>query len=125
MLLDIDNFKYVNDTFGYHIGDYVIQQTAKIIKEEVRDSDVVARFGGDEFVVYFSGIAPGANHELADKIRTEVLRKIDYPISLSIGIVESNRLYDIDKLIQLADTFMYQAKSLGKNRIVVGNYNPK
>lgn len=126
MFLDLDNFKAVNDTLGHNIGDKLLVEVARRLKGIVRESDTVARIGGDEFV-YIIESAPGATtstHHI-ENIATKIIEHISEPfiidshelyIGVSIGIaIAPNDADKYEKLMQCADTAMYKAKESGKN----------
>jgi diguanylate cyclase (GGDEF)-like protein len=120
--LDLDNFKQVNDGFGHRTGDRVLQIVAETIQGQVRPSDLLARMGGDEFVI----LMPETNVEQAcrafERIHGVLESRIaasGWPVTLSVGIAEwSQEVDSIDRLFSRADSLMYQAKRDGKNRIV-------
>jgi diguanylate cyclase (GGDEF)-like protein len=121
--IDLDRFKNINDTLGHEAGDKLLQEVGARIKSCVRQSDVVARFGGDEFVVLLSQIdEAGSTEEMARKILASVSRTLslqgqDCRITASIGIaVFPFDGQDLEQLLKHADAAMYQAKGLGKNR---------
>jgi diguanylate cyclase (GGDEF)-like protein/PAS domain S-box-containing protein len=122
MLIDLDNFKNINDTLGHHVGDQLLQNVAQRLRECVRASDLVARIGGDEFVVVLPDIeSPLTAARVASKIQSNLAdsyRIADHVLyaTPSIGI----SLYPIDggdpgTLLRNADTAMYHAKSAGRN----------
>lgn len=114
IILDLDNFKQINDNFGHIEGDRVLKQVAKTITEQVRSTDIVARYGGDEFAI----ILPGADKQLSNKVVERINKAIIAlgPFkSVSIGMShypeESN---DVSTLITLADDRMYSFKDLNR-----------
>ena len=124
LFLDLDAFKEVNDTYGHAIGDLLLQQVAGRLKDCVRSSDTVARFGGDEFAIILTNIIEANNvREVAGKIRQALLAPYDLhgnslTISASIGFC----MYPADSpdpqaLIDLADRAMYRVKFSGKNNV--------
>lgn len=128
MMLDIDNFKMINDTYGHTVGDCAIKEHARIIKQHIRQSDIAARFGGEEFVILLPNTSlEGAGH-LGEKIR-EVVQNAKIPfdehyimMTVSIGISLINPEYYehiSEKFWQHADEALYEAKRTGKNKVVV------
>lgn len=126
LMFDIDHFKRINDTFGHAAGDEVIRAVAKIIAGQIRTTDKVARFGGEEFVVLLRETDAQGAENLANRIResvgatvvTQGLAQIDLTISVGAAIVgEQDR--DIEDVIERADKALYAAKSSGRNRVVL------
>lgn len=124
ILIDLDNFKWINDKFGHNIGDEVLKAVAEKIKKLIRDSDMISRIGGDEFGLILSEIKKEVNAgNVADKILKEfkipiTIKKKTVKISLSIGITFYDPAYhkDFQVLMEEADIAMYRAKKSGKNR---------
>ena len=127
MLLDIDFFKRINDTFGHDAGDLVIRQVAALLKASVRGSDIVCRYGGEEFVLILPDISAGNASLKAEEIRLAVqnLNLIHRGQSLgntsvSIGISSfPESAADADSLLRAADISMYWAKRDGRNRVAI------
>jgi len=124
LFFDIDDFKKVNDTFGHEAGDEVLVKTTEIVSSKIRDDDIFARWGGEEFVVLFGGINIDMGRELAERLRKAVE---DNPcgeagkITISIGVVQYHRGEDNESpenFVKRADEKMYEAKKAGKNRVV-------
>jgi len=127
IMIDLDDFKNINDTYGHAIGDEVIIRCAKVLKETVRTSDILARYGGEEFLMLIPNTPNEEVLDLANRIRENIENeKIPYgneePLSftMSLGIthLQENDL-NMDQLIQRADKALYTAKSKGKNCIEV------
>lgn len=123
MLCDIDNFKKINDTFSHQVGDKVLATVAKILREGVRQSDVLARYGGEEFILLMPGARKDAALELCERLRKRVA---DYDwnklglglkVTLSLGVASDLSSGNHEKLTALADKHLYEAKRLGKNRV--------
>jgi diguanylate cyclase (GGDEF)-like protein/PAS domain S-box-containing protein len=122
LFLDLDGFKFINDTYGHDAGDVVLKETAKRLLENVRESDTVARMGGDEFTVILPSIE---NKKGAAIVAQKIIRAISEPyaifneqcaMSASIGIsIYYGGEEDTDTLIKKADIAMYRAKQSGKN----------
>lgn len=121
-VMDIDYFKKVNDTYGHDVGDNVLKQVAKILKDSARETDFVARFGGEEFLVVFPDTLHNGAFVASEKIRLSIENAI-FPevgkITLSIG-VSTVRFDDANDslVIKKADQALYQAKSEGRNRVI-------
>ncbi|MBN2653858.1 MAG: GGDEF domain-containing protein [Nitrospirae bacterium] len=125
LMMDIDNFKSINDTYGHQKGDEVIKSVAEIIKSSIRASDVAGRYGGEEFIVYLPEISSDTVYAVAEKIRSNIEERTlgDLKVTISIGSAEGRLFGDIEKdiedLLKRADNALYKAKSMGKNRVVV------
>jgi diguanylate cyclase (GGDEF)-like protein len=133
LMLDIDHFKQVNDTWGHAAGDAVLRELAQRIEMQVRASDVAARYGGEEFVVLLPNTDVSSASKLAERIREEIAASpIALPagdsvtITASIGIAEVSPGPDDkdlktlgDSLIARADVALYAAKTAGRDRVVV------
>jgi len=123
MFIDLDNFKEINDTMGHSVGDQVLIQSAKRIKNSVREDDIVARFGGDEFVLVVKNISSEfVIDDIAKKILDNLSEAIEikgkkFYIGASIGIsLIPDDSKNIESLLSYADSAMYRAKEGGRNR---------
>ena len=127
LLLDIDLFKKVNDTFGHHAGDEVLVRVANLLSHMVRAVDTVARFGGEEFAVLMPETNRLGAAVLGERIRAAIEREqinVDgqhIPVTVSIGIttLAAEHVESIDQLLNIADQRLYLAKNSGRNRICV------
>jgi diguanylate cyclase (GGDEF)-like protein len=126
IIMDIDNFKSFNDTYGHQAGDKILSEIASILKNIVRKTDTPARYGGEEFVIICPSTNNGDATNLAERIRKEVASHIflsdqdSLHITMSFGVatfVSNNGIQDKNQLIKSADRFLYLAKSKGKNRV--------
>lgn len=123
IVVDIDNFKTVNDQYGHSIGDGVIVEVAQCLKQNIRHSDLIVRFGGDEFLILIPDVEIKQVTEIAEKIRHDVSNlNIDVPhikqrftISVSIGIAGTAENWK--DLFHQADQSLFRAKALGKNKV--------
>ncbi len=124
ILLDIDHFKRVNDTYGHVAGDMVLRELGRCLIDCVRRSDMVFRYGGEEFVVVLSNTDIGGATLLGHRIRESVEARdfkysdVSMPISVSIGVADLAENYGPEEILQLADKALYQAKRSGRNRVV-------
>lgn len=122
LMLDIDFFKSINDEHGHAAGDTVLKAVAKLLKNEYRNEDIAARFGGEEFVVLLSHCdqtkAAMKANQLREKI--EAMKPIGLKVTVSIGISElNNNETSFVDLLDKADQALYQAKESGRNKVVV------
>jgi diguanylate cyclase (GGDEF)-like protein/PAS domain S-box-containing protein len=126
LLIDIDHFKQVNDRFGHDMGDHVIRQTARIIRECLRETDVPSRLGGEEFGVYLPDTPTEGAYWVAERIRSSIA-KHDFGMSgspigctVSIGVGDTGNdmsMIDSTQLYKIADTRLYIAKNTGRNQV--------
>lgn len=125
LVIDIDHFKRINDSFGHLAGDQVIRDTARLIEASARSSDTVARFGGEEFVVVMSMATTQGARERAERLRQSFesepshFEGLTIAHTLSIGVAEFPRDGGTqDELVSRADAALYEAKRGGRNRVV-------
>ena len=124
LMLDADNFKRINDTYGHKIGDKVLIELAAVCERTLRSEDMVARYGGEEFVVFLENVTPDIAEIVANRLREAISSIVVYsdehePISftVSIGIAPSGISNTVDRMIKMADDAMYIAKQKGRNRV--------
>lgn len=129
LLVDIDHFKKVNDTWGHQVGDLVLKHVSRIFVEVLRQTDMVARFGGEEFVILLPHTQESESYNLAERLRKTVESTplqfmsegtlAEIRVTISIGsaclLPESDSAFD---LLERADKAMYRAKNEGRNRVV-------
>lgn len=125
-MIDIDNFKMVNDQYGHSVGDAVLCQVAKLLKKSIRKSDTVARFGGEEFCMYMNGMPPEHAQDYFDKLREKisntVIRAEEHVLQVTVSIgVYSKADMGLNATIEAADKCLYQAKESGRNRVIDNN----
>ncbi|MFF9564278.1 diguanylate cyclase domain-containing protein [Leifsonia sp. NPDC014704] len=126
LFIDLDGFKRVNDSLGHHIGDLLLREVGERLQTAVRQEDLVARYGGDEFVVVCEVPDVAAAEDVADRIRRFIEQPFQdipegFPISASIGMSLARTQdpgWNPDRLIREADHAMYSAKNAGGNRVV-------
>ncbi len=133
MLIDIDNFKLVNDRYGHAAGDTVLVEVAQRLRSTVRSIDLVARFGGEEFLVALPRANPAVAAQVAERVRAAVAmepitvrsakgNETDLTVTVSVGIAQADDQQDeaFEAVFSCADLAMYQAKRDGRNRISQG-----
>ena len=130
LMLDIDFFKKINDTYGHAAGDIVLEAVAKIIKSCTRNVDTAARYGGEEFVVMLNNTPPSAALAVAERIRKLVEDKIilydgqNIKVTISIGVSSYN--FDLEpakSIVERADKALYESKQNGRNRVTLSEKN--
>jgi diguanylate cyclase (GGDEF)-like protein len=129
VFLDLDDFKVINDSLGHNVGDRMLQHIAKSLTQLVRNSDVVARFAGDEFVVILPETDPDKTYNMMERIRmffeSNPFQVMDHylPIGISFGVASTEDIGVIDpsSLLSLADKRLYTMKDLKKNSIFDSN----
>jgi diguanylate cyclase (GGDEF)-like protein len=132
LMMDIDHFKLINDQFGHAFGDEVLVAVADSLKNQVRSTDILVRFGGEEFVIIFVNTSCDNGKNFAERIRRNIKSlKIhnagyDVELTMSIGLYcvanredSNDQKFDIDQIINFADTALYQAKANGRDRVEV------
>jgi diguanylate cyclase len=126
LLLDIDDFKQINDTFGHVLGDKVIRSVAHVLQASIKGRDVAARFGGDEFAVLLPQTTLAGAATLAEQIREQVARGRIHradgresvgEVTLSVGVAVASQGEGMEALIERADAAMHTAKRSGRNRV--------
>jgi diguanylate cyclase (GGDEF)-like protein len=129
LMLDLDFFKSVNDTFGHHVGDQILVHTATIIRENTRASDIPCRLGGEEFFVIATNTDQASALILAERIRSTIeshqLKGIELrrKVTISIGVAaKTENKSSWESLIQLADNALYEAKNSTRNAVRVASY---
>ena len=128
VMCDLDHFKLVNDTHGHLAGDEVLRVFAELLKKHARGSDIVCRFGGEEFVMFLPDMPPAVAYQRAEQLRTELAAK---RITLGAAIIQVTASFGVaafpengktmDSLIRAVDAAMYQAKETGRDRVVVSS----
>ncbi|CAM4254291.1 sensor domain-containing diguanylate cyclase [Paenibacillus tarimensis] len=123
ILVDIDYFKRVNDTYGHQIGDRILKQVSGVIKSCIRETDIAARWGGEELAVYLPKVRTDQAYRIADRIRHRVESETEPRVTASCGISEwtyEDDKISVESLFYRADMAMYDAKHHGRNQVQVG-----
>jgi len=129
MFMDLDNFKYVNDNFGHAAGDQVLITISNVVREYLRDEDLLIRLGGDEFAVLLDSSSIDDVLKISERLRKAVEKKKffmngeSFNLSFSIGVVIIDGKLNPGILMSRADAAMYMAKENGKNRVIIYSDN--
>jgi two-component system, cell cycle response regulator len=127
LIIDLDHFKNINDTHGHTAGDKVLAQTSAMLKQSCREGDMVARVGGEEFVLIMNqcGVEQAARQAEELRRRIEALKPEGIPVTASIGVTARPLGKDVkfEDLFKAADRAVYEAKNQGRNRVVTMLYN--
>lgn len=123
ILLDVDHFKTINDSHGHDVGDNVLKLLVKILRNRLRETDMLFRIGGEEFAVLLRDTHIGDAHFLAEQLRKKIatLDEKNIPtFTISLGVTEYQDFDDQSGIVKRADILLYQAKGAGRNRVVAG-----
>ena len=131
VLLDIDHFKQVNDTHGHEIGNQALRHLAEILRSEVRTTDIVCRYGGEEFALVFPETHLNLAVKVADRIRLEIQNtpaktdagELEMTVSMGASVYMKTSAFDIDEFVDSVDKFLYEAKQSGRNCICHVDYH--
>jgi len=121
VILDLDDFKKINDTLGHLVGDDVLKTVSKIIKSSIRDSDTGGRWGGEEFMIILPKTSEEEASHVAEKLRSSVESTdfgINIPLTCSMGVSSTDGRKELKELLSNADKAMYKAKRSGKNKVI-------
>jgi diguanylate cyclase (GGDEF)-like protein len=124
LMIDIDDFKKINDQYGHLKGDEVLKKVGTAINNSVREMDLAARYGGEEIAIIIPRVNIEQTFNAAQRIRKtiEEIQFKDFFVTVSIGLSQTNRLIDTpDKLIHTADLALYKAKNKGKNQVIMSD----
>jgi diguanylate cyclase (GGDEF)-like protein len=123
-MIDLDHFKSVNDTYGHLTGDRVLKSLSRLLRERLRKTDLIGRYGGEEFGIILLDTTPEAAREILDQIRESFARirhsaeDRDFYVTLSCGLASYPRYVNVGDLTEAADRALYDAKESGRNRVV-------
>ncbi len=124
VMLDLDHFKMINDTHGHAGGDHILREVGQALVEQTRASDVVGRWGGEEFVVVVRGGGPELALRIAERVRLRLHHiRADFPISASFGVALVREGDTSESLLKRADSALYRAKRSGRDRVVAAWVN--
>ena len=123
LMIDLDNFKLINDQFGHQNGDMILREVGMLMKDRIRSSDILARYGGEEFAIILTKTTAGEGYKLAEILRNTIEKKVfvspddvKFSITVSIGVSElMEHAHNKRDLIAAADRGLYNAKREGKN----------
>src|SRR3990167_8868890 len=124
VFVDVDHLKKVNDTFGHQAGDLALKTVAKILKENVREIDIVGRYGGEEIVLGLIGANLGDSKKISEHLRKKIadtpikFRDQIINVTASFGVAALSADLNLDELIKRADEALYRAKETGRNKVV-------
>jgi len=127
-VVDVDNFKGLNDTYGHAVGDHVLREVAAQLADDLRATDMVARWGGDELLVVMPDTPPGEGARSLNRSREQVREQViiqppddlpSVPVTLSVGVTAWVPIDTADSLLHRADRALYQAKDAGRDRVVL------
>ncbi len=121
-MIDVDDFKTVNDTYGHATGDKIISELAAILKQSTRGTDIVTRWGGDEFAIIFPETSLADSYEVMERIRHKIEARFHSPYALTVsaGIIALKPDQDLKCLLITADQLLYKAKAR-KNSVIVAS----
>ncbi len=126
IMMDLDYFKHVNDSYGHQAGDEVLRSVAKCFQSGLRDGDILGRIGGEEFVAILPSADLTAVIQIAERLRQQIgiltipfgEKKINITASFGVHAYDSNQEPSLDELLSIADQALYKAKTCGRNRVV-------
>jgi diguanylate cyclase (GGDEF)-like protein len=125
LIFDIDHFKQVNDKYGHNMGDLVIQTVSNMVKSQLRDEDLLCRWGGEEFLILLPNIDLSRSHDIAERIRESIEARAirvngnEILVTVSGGVAEYRASEKPEELINRVDEALYHAKEQGRNRVVL------
>ena len=129
VLLDVDHFKDVNDSYGHQKGDEILVTFASVLKKFCRANDIAARYGGEEFLMILPQSNAQSAFKIAERVREEIMKMSfvgndsKFSVTTSCGVAELNRDYmkSADQLVSVADQALYEAKNNGRNKTIIGS----
>ncbi|HWI53511.1 MAG TPA: GGDEF domain-containing protein, partial [Symbiobacteriaceae bacterium] len=127
VMADIDFFKKVNDTYGHATGDLVLKQLAKWVSDTARNTDVVARYGGEEIGIILTHTGLAGAQEFAERLRLKVSQQVvkdpeedaEFRVTISVGVAQWEKGVSFLDLVKRADAALYHSKETGRNRVTI------
>lgn len=131
ILMDIDHFKMINDTYGHKAGDYTLKAVVDVCRNYLRIHDIFGRYGGEEFIIFLPETPSKVALEVAERLRKKIagmcisLESAEVAVTASFGVVGIEKAGDVEleELFKNADHALYRAKEAGRNRVVFGMLN--
>ena len=125
-MIDIDYFKKINDTYGHLIGDKILKDIVRVIKESLRETDILARWGGEEFLILLPETSQESAYAFSELTRTRI-EEHTFPdgikLTVSLGVGEFNSTYSANEFLTKIDQALYQSKKQGRNRTTSVNFS--
>jgi len=129
LLIDIDNFKEINDKYGHPIGDMILQKLASILRTQLREADIISRIGGEEFAVILTNTSAEAGIVVAERLRSKIEEETfiiddqEINITVCIGVTSIDKFINsYEEAYKIADKALYTAKAKGRNKVDMGRY---
>ena len=127
IMMDLDHFKKVNDTYGHDAGDWVLKSAVDRCRECLRGSDIMGRWGGEEFALFLAETLPSQGEHIAERLRAAIAssvinhRGVEIRVTASFGVTGSDGARDerLEDMIRVADSALYRAKTEGRDRVVL------
>jgi diguanylate cyclase (GGDEF)-like protein len=129
IMVDIDSFKNINDTYGHNVGDVILKEIARLLQSQLRNEDIVARWGGEEFLILIPSTDESLAKEIAERARLAIDQhefkagKTSLAITASFGVSINNASKELEKIVADADQALYEAKRSGRNRVCFTNHH--
>ena len=128
LLIDIDHFKRINDGYGHLEGDRILQEVASLLRDTVRETDILGRWGGEEFLVICPSTVVDGAEQLAEQLCSKVAQAelgLESPVTISVGVTQTSKaVQSLEAVLHAADKALYDAKSQGRNRVVLHTFDP-